>query len=289
MRNLDATFLVYDGPIARAYLALLRHRGIEPQRIVLMVSGRRRSTGKIVARWLPNALRQEIAERYQETESNYWSRQIAKTYPELYDAIVRICAEAFGVPAGLYEAILAPARYDGMAPRVDRVLVDDGLSDPGLVDALRQDSAQAVVFTGGGIVPASLLNGTGRKFIHVHPGFLPPVRGADGLLWSILTRGRPGASCFYLAPGLDVGDIILAREYNPILFPSVGRNIDDLTLYRAIFAFVDPIIRAVTLVDAVRGNSDPASLPARVQQGPSETYNFMHDELRSVVLRRLFA
>ena len=52
----------------------------------------------------------------------------------------------------------------------------------------------------------------GIRLIHVHTGFLPQVRGADVLLWSLLVRGRPGVSAFFMTPGLDDGDVLAARE-----------------------------------------------------------------------------
>ena len=70
-----------------------------------------------------------------------------------------------------------------------------------------------------GILPPSLLALPGVKFIHVHPGFLPYVRGSDGLLWSALIRNKPGVSVFYMDPEIDGGKIISAGEISPLTFP----------------------------------------------------------------------
>jgi len=48
----------------------------------------------------------------------------------------------------------------------------EGLNDTELLAYLKVESSSAVLYTGGGIVPGSLLSIQQLKFLHIHPGFL---------------------------------------------------------------------------------------------------------------------
>ena len=53
---------------------------------------------------------------------------------------------------------------------------------------------------------------TGKNFIHIHPGYLPEVRGADGLLWSIKEYNKIGVSSFIMNHKIDSGEIIFREK-----------------------------------------------------------------------------
>ena len=290
MRTVPLIVLAHEGPSVRAYLARMGRAGLRPRRIVLMVQSRHPVTKKPLGRWLPHRARLWYAEKVREQAYNHWPRWIRAKHPRLVDAMIREMQRVCHDPAGLIAEMLGEFRYERYAANVDRVLVRD-LRDGALAEVLSGLVPGTVLYTGGGIVPRTVLDIAGLRILHVHPGHLPEVRGADGLLWSTLVRGRPGMSCFYMDAGIDTGDIILARDYPPLCFdvPAEHRP-DDRTLYRAIFSFCDPLLRAELLVDQVLGSpGDLDALPA-VPQGPSEgdTYHFMHPALRRVVLARLF-
>jgi hypothetical protein len=171
-----------------------------------------------------------------------------------------------------------------------RVAVE-GYGDPRLAEALKRLGGGIALFTGGGILRPILLDLPGWRFIHVHPGRLPHVRGADGLLWSILLRGRPGCSAFFMARGIDEGEVIAAGDLDPFRFAIGGRpRPDDATLYRALFSFCDPLLRAEFLVSSVLGEGkDAGQLEASPQDlATGRTYHFLHPKVRAKALARLF-
>jgi hypothetical protein len=188
------------------------------------------------------------------------------------------------------DAALGAFRYEDYADRVIRVAAS-GLADDRLASAVREACRGAVLFTGGGLLRANLLDLPGVRFIHVHPGRLPFVRGADGFLWSMLVRGRPGFSAFYMAKGIDTGEVIAADDAPAVRFEIGGTaRPDDATLYRALFSFVDPLFRAEFLATHVMSATcDPARLPAEAQDlTQGLTYHFLHPRLRAEALRRVF-
>lgn len=289
LRTLPLTVLAYEGPCVRAYLSMMRRAGLRPERIVLLVLSEHPGTRKPVGSWFPGRLRSWYAEKTQEHALNFWPRRIQASHPELVRSIAKGLEPVIDRPAELFREMYGPFRYEAYADRVERLAVRD-LKDDALVRALEQLAPTTVLFTGGGILPGKVIDLPGLRFLHVHPGHLPYVRGADGLLWSTLVRGQPAMSCFYLANGLDTGEIAAVRDYPALAFSTPASNRpDDQTCYRAIFSFVDPLLRADLLVRVLARTDDPQRLPTtRQNETEGVTYHFMHQALRTRVLAHLF-
>lgn len=201
------------------------------------------------------------------------------------------------VPARLAQRIqqglaiqLTPGReidYEGAAPRVVRLTVE-GYDDPRLIEALRACDVRTFLYCSGGRVPAHFFRDD-LRILHIHPGVVPYVRGSDGLLWSLLVRGRPGASCFYMDAGIDTGRLIATAEYEPPRWP--GLDASPQALYHALLQCYDPHLRAmllVSLLERLPPGQDLACCAAVAQPGPAGGQYFtMHPALRERVLARL--
>ena len=291
VKPLALTVLVHEGPMARAYLGVLKAAGYRVERIVLMVGKRDPANGRFVAPWLPTRFRRPMARLVQDLRMNHWPRELLRRHTELCQPWIETLARNWGFEASVYNCLTERANYERYADQVDEVFVD-GLADADLEKYLRGlPGRRAVLFTGGGMVPASLLNIPECRFIHVHPGVLPNVRGADGLLWSVLLRGRPGATAFYMNPGLDTGDIIRTSDLDIPPMPKNFAILDSATAYRLLYVFVDPMLRAVMLRSVVDSATvDLFALPAVVQSaGTGTTFHFMNERLRRFAFERLNA
>ena len=283
--------LYHEGPQARAYLTAMAASGLRAPLIVRLVSKTHPATGAPVGRLVPGGLRRRYAAWVMAQSQLYWPRIIAARHPALIDAIRSALRPHLTDPEPTLRAITGGLDLSAHADLVEDLMVD-GLRDPALAERLaRPDMPCTIMYTGGGIVPKSLLQLDDRRFIHVHPGHLPHVRGADGLLWSMLIRGRPGMSAFILAPGIDEGDVIAAADL-PVLRIELpdGHSPADQTLYRALFSFVDPLLRARFLVTRVL---TPEIDPTKLHAAPQDvtvgiTYHFLHPEVRRVALGRVF-
>jgi hypothetical protein len=293
MTRLPLTALVHEGPMSRAYLGLLRAQGHRLERIVLLVQSRDAATRRPVLPWLPAALRRPVARLLQDMRMNHWPRQFLQRQRAAYGPWLQQLAGAYGVSPVVFDSLTERPDHQQYADVVQEVLAD-GLGDPAVAVALAALPARStVLFTGGGMVPASLLALPNCRFIHVHPGVLPDIRGADGLLWSLLVRGRPGATAFYMAPGLDTGDIIQASDLDLPPLPPGFADLDPATAYRLLYAVVDPLLRAVHLGRVIAWGQaahggDLFNLPAQAQQADDgRTFHFMHARLRQQALARL--
>ncbi|MBL0727932.1 formyltransferase family protein [Piscinibacter sp. HJYY11] len=289
MKTLPLTVLFHEGPMARAYLGMLAAEGLRVERIVRMVGRRDPARRRPIAPWLPSGFRRGLAALVQDRQMNHWPRELRRRHRDLCEGWWRELAAAWSYPPGIFEHLVGPSGDVDRADSVDELFID-GLGDPVLEQHLRRlPGRNAVLFTGGGMVPASLLSIPSCRFIHVHPGHLPHVRGADGLLWSILLRGRPGATAFYMDAGLDTGDVILARDLEVLPVPRAFAELDVLTGYRMLYAYVDPLLRAVLLREIVRRHpTGLADLPTKAQAaGEGTTFHFMNERLRRVAFQRL--
>lgn len=293
MQTIPLTVLAYEGPSSRSYLALMEQAGYRPDRIVAIVLTHGVKGGKRIGRWMPEFIREPYATRLQEHEMMYWPRHIRKQYPGLYSAVIDGLSSAIDNPGTIVDRITGSFSWADYVDTVERVSVRD-LSDLKLKSALEGPSGDSspttVLYTGGGIVPASLLRSDSLRFLHVHPARSPGIRGADGILWSILLRGRTSATCFYMNEGIDTGEIIETRD-----FPSISFNLGsderpgDDVLYRSLFSYYDPIVRALLFADILKGHSGQIPTHGAKQSATDGvTFHFMHSRLRSHALGKIF-
>ena len=176
-----------------------------------------------------------------------------------------------------------------------RNFVAEDFDDPFLQNEIIGHCDQPFLYTNGGIVPKSLLAHPEVRILHIHPGIVPQMRGSDCLLWSCHRRGRLGASCFYMASGIDEGHLIRRTEF---AVPDLSCLRDYLTaehedtVYRALSRAFDPHIRAMLFAEVVAdaATSDLGAMPAEPQEANDEpAYLWMHPRIRLKVLRDLVA
>lgn len=181
-------------------------------------------------------------------------------------------------------------RFERYADKVIEVRARD-YTDPTFQDLLRARKDRVFLYTNGGRVPSALLAEPNLRMLHVHPGVVPAVRGSDGLFWSVLTRGRPGASCFLMDPGIDTGAVLLTKEFPlPDFKDALGESaIDEALLYRALLFAYDPHLRGAVLAELVeKANGDLRNAVGTAQiDGPNEAYAWMHPRLRRAAYARM--
>ena len=220
---------------------------------------------------------------------NYWPRRLRKDEPDLFGIMTKIIAQSYVLPLDIYDEILGSINYEEFTETFQTIMVDD-YKDPALQVLISNLRHKTILFTGGGILPPNLIALQDIRFVHVHPGFLPHIRGSDGLLWSTLIRGKPGVSIFYMDTAIDWGNIITAGEFPSLAFPVKPEDRpDDQTLYRMVFSYYDPMLRAQKLIKVLNQGKDLGSFPSNSQDLSSGvTYHFMHPAMRNVALKRLY-
>ena len=162
------------------------------------------------------------------------------------------------------------------------------MADKALQECLLEELAGGILYTSG-VIPAELLDLRHLKFLHIHPGFLPDIRGADCALWSLLLAGHTSATCFYLSPGIDTGDIICPHWLPKLSFYVNETGIELQSTYRIVYSFLDPWVRAFVLRDITINNQKFDALASTPQlEKDGITFHFMHQRLQDSIFRKLF-
>ena len=138
----------------------------------------------------------------------------------------------------------------------------------------------SVFYTGGGLVPKSLLDLPELKFLHIHLGKLPDFGGSDCVLWLWSIVKKPSATLIFLAEGIDSGDVITSYDFpiEPIPF-TFGRS-DLKMVYRVLYAFYVLRLRAVALRQGLLQTCVFNRIEAQSQNGSTIVYRFMSSSLQ---------
>jgi folate-dependent phosphoribosylglycinamide formyltransferase PurN len=285
-KTLNITVLAHDGPIAHAYLAILKLKGYRPHRIVHPVYEGGSQPGFL--RFLPEAWRRETLKRNQWRANNYWPIALNRKFPEFVDKFSSAVARAVDIPADCLAAVRQPLAYEAYCDDV-RVVYAASLNDDAIVAAVREAPAPIVLFTGGGLLRTPLLSLPEKRFVHVHPAPLPDIRGADGVLWSLLLQSSVAASVIFMSEGLDEGNIIDVVSQAVPEFPATeAMQFDDTALYRLIYSYWDPFVRAAALRRVVAGEGLEMATGTRQADGAGTTFHFMNARLKAIVFDKLF-
>lgn len=286
-RVLPIDVLFYEGPIARSYLEMLYSLRCKPRRIIRLIAKRDLVTKEPVGRFLPLFLRNKYSAIVQTQKIHHWPKYLFRTHNKLCIELFNQLSETLKIEQDIF---LKTINLRPLSNYCDRVIdfPINSLRDAELVEFINHQKATCYLFTGGGIIPKTYFDIEDTQFLHIHPGYLPDIRGADCLLWSIMLSGHPSATCFYMDSGIDTGSIINTAFLPKIALPSSAANLDEKMLYRLLYSFIDPWVRAVVLRDTLRATNyleNIVSTPQSIDAGT--TFHFMSDNMKKTLFSTL--
>lgn len=279
MRVIDLTVVAdRNCPTSRTYLTYLQQAGLQPRKLLLVdflyddadAAQLLRRWG----RWLGHVLLQR-------------RRAAAPVYDPAFKRACNILQGLVERPIDYFEDF----QFGRYAAEVETFTALD-FSDAALHWRLMKQPSRTFLYTNGGRVPQSFLATPGIRVLHIHPGIVPDVRGSDGLFWSLIVRGRPGVSCFFMNAGIDTGSLIARKEFDRPNLQSLAAELpqDPDVLYAALLHAYDPHLRASLLLDVLGRNPDLKALSGQPQpEGDEPAYCWMHPRLRRWMLNRLLA
>lgn len=164
------------------------------------------------------------------------------------------------------------------ASRLGCAVVDlpsDDINSDSCSAILAADSISVVVYSG---LPKVLLKpnllANGKRYLHVHGGYLPEYRGATGFYYGLLEKGFLGNTAIWVDEGVDTGSVLARRWYRP----EGGGDVDNVW---------DPVTRGDLLLDVLltaEKNEFYPSLPAEEERN---LYYIIHPVLKHLALKRL--
>lgn len=279
MRVIDLTVVAdRNCPTSRTYLTYLQQVGLRPRKLLLVdFLYDDAGAAKHLQRW-GSRLGHILLQR---------RRAATPVYDPAFKQACKVLQKLVERPIDYFEDF----QFGRYAAEVQTVTATD-FSDAALHRRLMKQPSRTFLYTNGGRVPQSFLVMPGVRVLHIHPGVVPEVRGSDGLFWSLIVRGRPGVSCFFMDAGIDTGALIARKEFDrPDLHSLAGQLPQDPdVLYAALLHAYDPHLRASLLLDVLGGNPDLKALSGQPQpEGDEPAYCWMHPRLRRWALNRLLA
>lgn len=274
MKTLDLTVLFIDSVPSRIYLALLHKSGCRAKNIIFLDIQPKSAKYNFVKRLFGISIASFLYSIYRKIRSK-----------ALDSIAIQLLALNNLKPEDLNNC-LAP--YD--KKEIEKLYLKN-MHDEKLSLHIERGSYGAILFTGGGILKDKILDIPEIKFIHIHPGIVPDIRGADCLFWSYLLRNKAGYSAFYMNSGIDTGDILIKKEYD-IEFGEIDfSSSDNYDIYMNILMYYDPCLRINTFIELLNSVHATQRLDDLhfERQDPNEgrMYFFMHKELRDFVINKM--
>jgi hypothetical protein len=284
MKEIDLSILLVDSIPARIYLALLNKHGYKLRKIVFIEIESRSFKYRVARRVLGSFLTKKIKKNIR----NFFNKKNKE-----YDGLSKIFLHRNNLTCKEINECLE--QYSDN--KIDRVILT-GLDDVNLVEYIKHSSERTFLFTGGGILKDSLLSIDGVKIIHIHPGIVPEVKGADCFFWSYLLKGRAGYSIFYMNSGIDTGDILFKKEFDLDFSTMNICHYKNEDIYHAILNFYDPCLRIMTFIKLLESACAELQLTinkvdmqkiTHEAQNPDQgrVYFFMHRDLKDFVIDKL--
>lgn len=83
-----------------------------------------------------------------------------------------------------------------------------------VIDLLKNRPETVFIFSGfGGVLLRKAILDCGKKFLHVHGGYLPDYKGSTTNYYSLIEEGQMGASAMFLNEAIDSGPVLLRRKF----------------------------------------------------------------------------
>ena len=143
---------------------------------------------------------------------------------------------------------------------------------------------QSLRFLNSGKVILKEILDQNKHFLHIHPAYLPEIKGADGSLWNIFKKDNFAGSFFILDKKIDNGNIIFRDEIKIKKFKFLDSK-HTLNLYDIWFSFIDPAIRCYILDKVIRNNH--LLDRAKINSIGGEYFSFMSKMKRTEILKEI--
>ncbi len=143
-----------------------------------------------------------------------------------------------------------------------------------VIKTIKDKSESTFIYSGfGGVILKKKLFDTGKKFLHVHGGFLPKYKGSTTNYYSLIEDNSMGASAIILNEKIDSGPLIYRKTFLP---PKDRKNIDHI---------YDSAVRSIVLIKTIKlylKNRDFTFKKTESDEG--ELYFIIHPVLKHIAI-----
>lgn len=147
------------------------------------------------------------------------------------------------------------------------------VNDESVVAAISRRPESVLIYSGyGGVLLQKDVLATGKRFLHVHGGYLPSYKGSTTNFYSLLAENTMGASAIFLTQQIDSGPILLRKKFPP---PAERTRIDHV---------YDSAVRAKVLVEVLRLYLATGNWDVALDNHGGDTYYIIHPVLKHLAI-----
>jgi len=143
-----------------------------------------------------------------------------------------------------------------------------------VITAISNRPEQFFIFSGyGGVMLKEKILDTGKKFLHVHGGYLPDYKGSTTNYYSLIDDNTIGAAAIFLTKEIDCGPILLRKKFPP---PKVRTEIDHNA---------DSVARAKVLIECLKNYIKSNGWEYELEKNiGGETFYIIHPVLKHLAI-----
>ena len=147
------------------------------------------------------------------------------------------------------------------------------IHDPAVIVSIYDRPESTFIYSGyGGIILRKELFLTGKKFLHVHGGYLPDYKGSTTNYYSLIVDNSIGASSLFLDEEIDSGPMLLRKKFPP---PPDRTKIDHI---------YDSAARAKVLIETLQEYQSSGQFQCKEDIEKGDTYFIIHPILKHIAI-----
>lgn len=152
-------------------------------------------------------------------------------------------------------------------------LKTSNIHDPVVIKTIHDRSESTFIYSGyGGVILRKELFLTGKKFLHVHGGYLPDYKGSTTNYYSLIIDDSIGASSLFLDEDIDSGPMLRRKKFPP---PEDRAQIDHI---------YDSAARAKVLIETLQEYKNSGEFQCKEDLEKGETYFIIHPILKHIAI-----
>ena len=147
------------------------------------------------------------------------------------------------------------------------------LHDPAVIKSIQNRPESTLIYSGyGGVILRKELFLTGKKFLHVHGGYLPDYKGSTTNYYNLIVENSIGASSLFLDEDIDSGPMLRRKKFPP---PEDRTQIDHK---------YDSAARAKVLIETLQEYQNSGEFQCKEDLEKGEVYFIIHPILKHIAI-----
>ena len=154
------------------------------------------------------------------------------------------------------------------------IVSNSDINSDEVITVIANRPEKVFIFSGyGGVLLRERILDSGKKFLHIHGGYLPDYKGSTTNYYSLIEDNTIGASAIFLTKEIDCGPILLRKKFSP---PNDRTEIDHT---------YDSEARAKVLVECLQNYIDYGSWEHELENNfGGETFYIIHPVLKHLAI-----